>query len=163
MRPLITHAVAHNGRRSCIVLTPHQLIIQLVLAIDAQTPASFAQAFGLPNRCAADEASLGKLLLTSHFPSGMCTVSGNNWLRLSMPGTCTYARRGRSRPRSWSDASSLFATRCTSIPDYSWRTSRLDAEEAVAEDPAPHVVVVGFDAFRLIGQLAGEEQGMLGL
>ena len=39
----------------------------------------------------------------------------------------------------------------------------LDAEETVAENGAPHVVVVGFDAVRLIGQLVGEEQWQVGL
>jgi len=91
--------------RSCIrVDAAYQLIIQLVLAIDAQTAAAFAQTLGLPNRWAAEEASLGKLLLTSHFPSGMCTVSGSNWLRLSMQAPAGSARRGRIRPRSWSSA-----------------------------------------------------------
>ena len=50
---------------------------------------SSVQTLGLPNRCAAEEASLGKLLLTFQVPSGVWIAFGTSWLRLSIPGTST--------------------------------------------------------------------------
>ncbi len=52
-------------------------------------PADSVQTLGLPNRCAAEEASLGKLLLMFQVPSGVWMAFGTSWLRLSIPGTST--------------------------------------------------------------------------
>ena len=38
---------------------------------------------------AAEDASLGKLLLMFQVPSGVWTALGMSWLRLSIPGTWT--------------------------------------------------------------------------
>ena len=65
-------------------------------------PADSVQTLGLPNRCAAEEASFGKLLFSFHVPSGACTRFGTSWLRLSekvrWSSGCTwvdYDRDGR--------------------------------------------------------------------
>ena len=81
---------AITGTRSCNKVTPlTSWKSNWYLPSMPVPPPSSAQTLGLPKRCAAEEASLGKLLLTFHVPSGRCTASGTSWLRLSIPGTST--------------------------------------------------------------------------
>ena len=125
-------------------------------------PPASVQTLGLPNRCAAEEASLGKLLLTSQVPSGVWTARGTSWLRLSMPGTCTCRMSLKKSPSlrimvlgQVQPQRRLFVVQVDQVLDIVLRAPLgLHPEEGIAEDPAPDVPVVRLRAPGFVGHLA---------
>jgi len=137
------------------VYASHHLKIHLVLAVDARPAAPSVQTFGLPNRCAAEDASLGKLLLMRHVPSGVWTRFGRSWLRLSIPGHLHVSLVAEEVALAANQRRhGLFMVQVYQVFHVVLGAPLgLRSEKAVSEDAAPNVPVVGFGPLRLIDSL----------